>query len=82
MSAIQLPADLEQRLQQLAEEAGCSEVELLNVAIEAYARSLAGTSKPPSGPDRASAHARLLERLETGWDFGGERFDRDALYDR
>lgn len=28
------------------------------------------------------AWARIQARMETGWSLGGERFDRDSVYDR
>lgn len=41
----------------------------------------------PSGqrvltPAQEAAHARSMAMLEKGWDLGGEKFDRDAIYDR
>ncbi len=40
----------------------------------------------PSGqrrltPEQEAALERTRQRLEKGWDLGGEKFDRDELYD-
>ena len=32
-------------------------------------------------PEQEAARARALERMEKGWHLGGERFNRDELYD-
>jgi prevent-host-death family protein len=32
-------------------------------------------------PEQEAAHARSMARLRKGWDLGGEKFDRDSLYD-
>jgi len=33
-------------------------------------------------PVQQAALERLNKAMETGWDLGGEKFDRDSLYDR
>lgn len=38
--------------------------------------------RPPADEARAPAWDRLLATLEEGVPLGGDRFDRDALYDR
>ncbi|MBP2295171.1 type II toxin-antitoxin system prevent-host-death family antitoxin [Azospirillum rugosum] len=78
MSAIRLPIEVEQRLQSLARQTGQSEADVLREALDAYWRNSA--RRPDE--DRGAAHARLMERLKSGWDLGGGRFDRDSLYDR
>ena len=74
MGAIQLPADLERRVEELARQTGRSETDVLRAAIDALAA-------PAYRQDRDVAHARLMARLEGGLDLGGGRFDRDSLYD-
>jgi prevent-host-death family protein len=32
-------------------------------------------------PEQEAARARALERMKKGWHLGGERFNRDELYD-
>jgi prevent-host-death family protein len=32
-------------------------------------------------PEQEAAHARSMARLRKGWDLGGEKFDREQLYD-
>jgi len=33
-------------------------------------------------PEQRAARERLRERMAKGWQLGGERFDRDSLYER
>lgn len=78
MTAIRLPVEIEQRLQSLARQTGQSEADVLRSALDAYWRNSA--HEPEA--DRTEAHDRLMDRLKKGWDLGGQRFDRDSLYDR
>lgn len=43
---------------------------------------LAPYDRSPAKTDGGSAWNRLFQTLEDGVELGGERFDRDALYDR
>lgn len=81
MNAIRLPIETEQRLETLAQKTGRAPSDLVNEAIIALSKELAGAA-PSASNSRVAAHDRLMERLEKGWDFGGDRFDRDSLYDR
>lgn len=80
MARVVSAAEANRQFSRILGEASRGEDVVITRRGEPVAR-LAPIGRDPLDPVRDAAFSRLLATLEQGVDLGGERFDRDSLYD-
>jgi prevent-host-death family protein len=80
MTIIVSAADANRRFSEILREASLGTPVLITRRGKPVARLM--PMDVPTSDARGMALDRLLSTLETGLRLGGDRFDRDALYDR